>query len=154
MDKETKLAIEKALKLHELQLKNPSEVTEAYWISAIRIKGKYPKSTRNSGKWLVFVDISNLDETWAKIKEATEKGKLGGSSKTSTAKESPNAFDENKKVICVYTYDHTDEKDVMRIRKNLEKLGITQKIPYKTDQKTIENAYQKNGSQRISKYYK
>jgi len=50
-----------------------SEVTDAYWIYAIRKEGKYPKITQRSGKWLIFVDSKNVDEVWAKIKEANLK---------------------------------------------------------------------------------
>ena len=34
----------------------PSEVTNVYWIYAIRKKGRYPKATERSGKWLIFVE--------------------------------------------------------------------------------------------------
>jgi hypothetical protein len=34
----------------------PSEVTEVYWIYAIRKKEDYPKPTTRSGKWLIFID--------------------------------------------------------------------------------------------------
>ena len=35
----------------------PSEVTEVYWICAIRKKGDYPKPTTRSGKWLIFARL-------------------------------------------------------------------------------------------------
>lgn len=48
---------------------NPSEVTEIYWIYAERKKGKYPKSTMNSGKWLIFVDKRDNDEVWKRLRK-------------------------------------------------------------------------------------
>jgi hypothetical protein len=36
----------------------------------------------------------------------------------------------------VYTYDWQDEKDVRRVRQELRELGITQRIPYKSDEET------------------
>jgi hypothetical protein len=55
----------------------PSEVTEVYWIYSIRKKGEYPKPTIRSGKWLIFVSSEGVDEVWAKVKRATEGGRLG-----------------------------------------------------------------------------
>lgn len=87
----------------------PSKATGGYWLFTLRNKGKYPKSTKNSGKWLIFVDRKDVDEVWAKIKKATEKGKLGGASKVSTPKPKPTdiGYEKDKHVICVYTYDWT-----------------------------------------------
>lgn len=131
----------------------PSEVTDVYWIYTIRKKGKYPNSTPRSGKWLIFVNIKNVDEVWAKIKDATEDGKLGDSAKVATAKPNTLATDPNEKVICVYSYDWTDEEDVRRIREELRKRGITDKIPYKANEDTLSGKYRKTGHRRISKYY-
>ncbi len=131
----------------------PSEVTEVYWIFARRKKGEYPRSTLLSGKWLVFVDVKDVDGVWAKVKKATEEGRLGGFSKVSSAKPSPLAVSPDVKVICVYTYDWTDEEDVMRIREELRKLGITGKIPYKADEDTLKGRYMIKGHKGISKYY-
>ena len=46
---------------------NPSKVTETYWLYAKRKKGKYPLHTENGGKWLIFAEIKDIDEVWAKI---------------------------------------------------------------------------------------
>lgn len=133
--------------------RKPSEVTETYWIYSQRKKGKYPAATPRGGKWLIFVRDENVDEVWAMIKSATEAGKLGDSSKVATAK--PNRLAENPhtRVICVYTYDWTDEKDVRRVREELRNLGITWKISYKADQDTLDGRYRAAGKTRISKYY-
>jgi hypothetical protein len=132
---------------------NPSEVTDVYWIHAKSEKSKYPKSTERSGKWLIFVNLSEIDEVWDKIKKATEKGELGDSAKVATAKTNPNATNPATKVICVYTYDWTDEIDVKRVREELRILGITNKIPYKADEDTLSGKYRVRGDTRISKYY-
>jgi hypothetical protein len=133
---------------------NPSEVTDSYWIFATRQKGSsYPESNENSGKWLLFVSIDNIDTVWKKIKLATENGLLGESSKVATAKPSPLATKDNLKVICIYTYDYTDKEDVMRIREELRKIGVTNKIPYKTNNATRQGLYEIKGNARISAYY-
>jgi hypothetical protein len=56
-------------------------------------------------------------------------------------------------VICAYTCDWTDEKDVKRVRKELRRLGISSKIPYKVDSDTISGKYANRGNSLISKYY-
>ncbi|MDP3024500.1 MAG: DUF1917 domain-containing protein [candidate division Zixibacteria bacterium] len=131
----------------------PSEVTEDYWVYATRKVGKYPESTLRSGKWLVFVESENVDKVWAKIQKAVEEGKLGGSAKVATAKSNSLAGKSKVKVICVYTYDWADEKDVKRIREELRKLCIKNKIPYKTDEDTLSGKYKRTGYKKISKYY-
>ena len=131
----------------------PSQITDEYWLYAVRKRGQYPKATARSGKWLVFVPVAQVDEVWAKIREATEKGCLGDSAKVATAKPNPNATDPSQKVICIYTYDWTDKEDVRRIRDELRALGITSKIPYRTDRDTSAGKYAKRGHRRISKYY-
>ncbi len=151
-----KIDLEKLVKMARKIVANgskPSKVKEAYWLSAERMTGSYPESTERSGKWLVFVKIKDVNKVWAKIKEATENGKLGERSKVSTGKQNPNAGDLDTKVICVYTYDWADGGDVHRIREELRKLGITQKIPYKADSDTTSGKYRVAGDKNISKYY-
>jgi len=61
--------------------------------------------------------------------------------------------DSSNTVICVYTYDWTNEADVMRVRKALRDLGFTRKLPYKSDADTYAGKYRATGHTRISKYY-
>ncbi len=131
----------------------PSEVTDAYWLHAERKTGTYPADTENCGKWLVFVPVAQIDEVWARIKLAIEEGRLGSSAKVATARPNPNATNPDSKVICVYTYDWTDEEDVRRVRHELRVLGIISKIPYKADAETYAGRYANQGHKRISKYY-
>ena len=126
----------------------PSEVTDVYWIYAERKKGDYPAPTPRSGKWLIFLDNRDVDEAWAKIKKAAEDGKLGGGARVATSKPSP-LGKPSKRCICVYTYDWTDKEDVKRVREELRKLSITNKIPYKSDEDTPEVP----GHVKISEYY-
>ncbi len=131
----------------------PMAVTDCYWLYTERKIGAYPADTENCGKWLIFVPVLQVDEVWAKIKLATEEGRLGSSAKVATAKPNPNATNPDIKVICVYTYDWTDRGDVIRVRRELRRLGITARIPYKTDEDTLTGRYLKKGKQRIAKYY-
>jgi len=132
--------------------KLPSEVNDSYWITASSNK-PHPRSTIHVGKWLIFVDKKEIDGVWRKIRNATENGVLGSNSKVSTMRPNPNSTDSSKGVICVYTYDWQDEDDAMRIREELRKLGITEKIPYKSDIDTFSGKYKVKGDTKISKYY-
>lgn len=132
--------------------RNPSEVNDAYWILAFNEKDNYKIKRGNSGKWLVFEHISEIDNLWLKIREATVNGQLGGSSKTSTAKPNPNASDNDYKVICVYTADFSNKEDVKRIEYELRKIGVENKLIYKLDRDVgkYQNKGDKNLSQEIS----
>ena len=137
----------------EEKIEKPSEVIDRYWLIARREKGHYPKSTENSGKWLIFVHQKKVDEIWEIIKKATKEGKLGSSSKVATAKPNPNTVHRKTKVICVYTYDWRDKDDTMRIRDELRKLGFLKPMPYKADKDTHEEKYSVKGDTEISIYY-
>lgn len=52
----------------------------------------------------------------------------------------------------MYTYDHNDEEDVMRVRKKLRELGFTEKLSYKTDEATRAGIYRATGHTKICKY--
>ncbi|MGA2139018.1 MAG: putative phosphothreonine lyase domain-containing protein [Verrucomicrobiia bacterium] len=131
----------------------PSTEKCEYWLFAERKLGSYPEHTDRGGKWLIFVPSDAVDEVWQKIKRAVEEGKLGNTAKVSTAKPNPNSADSSRHVICVYTCDASDEADVRQIRLSLRDLGITSKIPYKTDDATLQGKYRKSGDKRISLYY-
>ncbi len=83
----------------------------------------------------------------------TEEGRLGNLAKVATAKPNSNASDSKTKVICVYTYNWADTDDVIRVREDLRRLGITWKIPYKADEDTDSGRYANQGAKHISKYY-
>ena len=133
---------------------NPTEISNINWIYAKRENVDYPNPTKLSGKWLLFVNVAKLDETWRVIKKATEEGLLGEFSKTATIKPSPNATKVNTKVICVYTSDYTNEEDVMRVRNELMNLGFVAKISYKADFATREGLYSNQGNKNIAIYVK
>jgi len=85
--------------------------------------------------------------------ESYRRRKIGAPSKVATARPNPLAAESGAKVICVYTYDWTDEKDVKRVREELRKFGVVNKIPYKSDEDTLSGKYRVTGHTRISKYY-
>jgi hypothetical protein len=133
--------------------RRPSEVFDEYWIHAERKDAdSYPEHSERGGKWMLFIKTSEIDEWWAKIKVATESGRLGSSAKVATMKPNPNAASNDTRLICVYTYDVDDERDCSRIRQTLRNLGVTWRIPYKTDADTYAGKYSNHGV-RVSKHY-
>jgi hypothetical protein len=128
----------------------PSLVTSKPWVYATNDKINYP-SSKNSGKWCVFVNKSEHDEWWIKIRQCLYEGKLGDEIKTGTRL--GDGIYKNKAVIIVYTYDYNDENDVMRIREELRKIGLTWKIAYKTDKATLQGKYAKTSKGKVSLHF-
>jgi hypothetical protein len=114
----------------------PSENTKEYflWAFDTKTKRKVPKNPKPSpvGKWLFYVSNDKVDAAWKSVKEALANGKLGPVAKVSTM--FANTYFKDR-VVVVYTYDWTDKADVMRVRGELRKLGVTEKIYYKTDER-------------------
>lgn len=139
----------------EVDPRKPSTVTDDFYTHAVRepTRAPYPESTERSGKWLVFVPRTQIDAVWDRIATAVREGRLGGHAKVSTSRPNRLSNEPERHVICVYTYDAEDKTDVDRVRAELRTLGITDRIPYKTDQATYQGKYRVAGSQRISKYY-
>jgi hypothetical protein len=104
----------------------------------------------NAGKWLIFVDRDKVDEAWRVIRDETIAGRLGISTKVSTAKPNPDSRDD-RKVIFVYTRDWRDEDDVMRVRERLRELGYDERLGYKRNIETYKGEYSKKGK-RVTYY--
>jgi hypothetical protein len=110
----------------------PSQFTGDYYLHAT---GPEPAegSVRRPGKWLIFVSRSRIDGLWETVRRAVEAGRLGHAAKVSTALPDPMSPDPKKHAIWIYTGDENDPADVRRIRDVLRQLGISWKIPYKSD---------------------
>lgn len=132
----------------------PSTTTCKYWLWVHSlVDNNYPNHTKKGGKWLIFVDKDSVDEVWSTVKEYTERGFLGKSSKVSTAKfgETKLVNSKDSFVICVYTYDSDDVDDVMDLREMLYTIGFKKKLRYKTDEATLNGNYAERGKS-ICKY--
>ena len=110
----------------------PSQFTGDHYLHAI---GPEPAegSARRPGKWLIFVSRSRVDAMWNDVRRAVERGRLGYAAKVSTALPNPLSPDPKKHLICVFTVDQEDAADVRRVRAVLRELGVSWKIPYKSD---------------------
>ena len=131
---------------------DPRDEKDFYWLIASNKKDNYP-ATKDGGKWLIFVPPDDIKDVWMKIKKAIEDGRLGNMAKISTGKNNRLGGKSKNHVICVYTYDYEDKKDVIKIREQLRKIGITQKIPYKTNKATRQGKYSIHGDKKISEYF-
>lgn len=88
------------------------------------------------GKWLIYGDATQIDETWTKIAKAVFSGELGTSAKASTARQR-----QKRHVICVYTQNYLDLDDVKRVREKLREIGFAKTLCYKPDIYTYLNIY-------------
>ena len=123
---------------------NPTTVTDHYWVSV-----KAPHTITSSfGKWLVFKQLEELDETWHMIQKAVESGQLGATgAKCSTAKPDPSSYpmDSNIGVICIYT----SEEMMDEVGFDLVKM-VKQDIRCKMDEATLQGLYRARGYMNVS----
>lgn len=118
----------------------PTEETRDEWIYAFCENSSYPKHTERSGKWQIFFSAKNIDTYWLGIKHAIEQGQLGSQAKVST-RINRKTSQRGQYVICVYTYDYEDSADARRIREALRDMGFMQKLPYKSNEDTLNGFY-------------
>lgn len=90
------------------------------------------------GKWLVYRDVSEINNAWKFIAKAVFNGELGISAKVSTTQQG-----KERHVICAYTYDYLDLDDVKRVREKLRDLGFEESLCYKPDIYTYLGIYYK-----------
>jgi hypothetical protein len=119
----------------------PSQFTAEHYIHA---KGPEPAegAPRKAGKWMIFVSRSRVDALWEAIRREVVAGRLGHAAKVSTALPDPLSPDPKKHMICVYTPNEDDVEDVRRVRGALRALGVTWKIPYKSDAPALAGQYE------------
>lgn len=101
------------------------------------------------GKWMPRVGAADVDDVWAKVAEATRAGELGISAKVSTALNNPSnprGAGPRTHVICVYTRDCRDLRDVGRVLAGLRRLGLGARMSYKEDGATYAGIYGRGAS--------
>lgn len=120
----------------------PSQDTDSYWHYVAN--DWWFHSTEKTGKWMIFLDIKDLDDAWIKIKKACLDELLGPVCKCSTAKENSTQQDVTSAVIICYTKNWEDEEDLNRVADAIRNLGFTQRLFYKKDSATKAGIYGKN----------
>ena len=68
---------------------------------------------------MLFPSLSEVNHTWSLIATATIAGELGHAAKVAT-----NDGTQNSRLICVYTPDFSDKKDVKRVLERLCEMGL------------------------------
>ena len=97
------------------------------------------------GKWMIFASERSVDEVWSKVARAVVRGELGSTAKVGPpAPKLTGSARPAAQVICVYTYDFTDDVDVTRVRRRLRQLGFDRKLCYKPDAYTYLDIYRGN----------
>lgn len=125
----------------------PSKDLSTFWHQAVSPTLKSFHSTDKTGKWCIFLNQSDVDSAWEKVKNCIEKGKIGHKkvdtglflAKVSTKLGATNH--QNQHVICVYTHDYTNEEEINKTRETLRLLGFTKALQYKRDLETKERKY-------------
>lgn len=112
-------AVQKARMAHDEDAV-PSKVPGVYWIEA-KAPEKAEAPTPRAGAWHIPLTVNEVDDAWAQIKAATQRGELGYKSKVSTSPASDQAH-RDARLIMVMTYDADDEADVTRVEKRLKEL--------------------------------
>ena len=74
-----------------------------------------------SGKWLLFPGFGQISSAWEVVASATATGELGTSAKV--APRDPDR-PEDEQVICVYTRDFRDIRDICRVLNRLRELCL------------------------------
>lgn len=82
-----------------------------------------------SGKWMLFPLMDDLDRVWRAVCKGVDSGKLGTTAKIATnGGEVRNEGEANLRLICVYTKDFSDERDVRRVLDALLEMKLV-KLP-------------------------
>jgi hypothetical protein len=82
------------------------------------------------GKWLLFPYANDVNKIWRKVAEAVNAGEFGDAAKVAT----DGGNDDPVRVICIYTQDFSDKKDVRRVLEAINDRGLLSKgraISYK-----------------------
>jgi len=105
------------------------------------------------GKWLIFVENSEVDAAWENLASEIESGRLPFEAKVSTVKKSPLREERRGHVICVYTPNFLFRKDVRNCRVMLKDLGFDSKLYYKPDLYTYKGFYRIYGSKITHRFF-
>lgn len=130
----------------------PSKFVREHYLHA-KVPNAEEAKTPRPGKWLIFVSRSRVDALWQTIRRSAEQGRLGHAAKVTTALPLPNARDPKKHVIAVYTGDENDAADVRRVRDVLRGLGVSWRIPYKSDAVAMAGQNDEMTGGPATKYY-
>jgi hypothetical protein len=105
-----------------------------------------------TGKWLVYDKIAKIDGVWKSLVTVHLKGELGVSAKVATKLQTPGPNQGH--LVCIYTGNYLDLKDVHRVRNKLKEMGFEKPLYYKPDIYTYLGIYSKTfPGLKASRYY-
>jgi hypothetical protein len=73
-------------------------------------------------QWMLFCDVNKVNDIWSVVARYTANNELGTCAKVAPFPESGD--DTKPRLICIYTKDFTDVKDVSRVVHTLKNLGL------------------------------
>lgn len=120
----------------------PSECrcSNVAWLWGAR-KDRIGNHCERSGKWMLFSSSEGVDNAWFNVVDMVADGKLGDCAKVAPASRTRDGLH----VICVYTADHENLKDVFRVLHALRCSSIPcaaeRTLNYKTDDATYAGQY-------------
>ena len=121
----------------------PTSVTDAPWIyerQAENVKRNYYPLPEESGKWMMFYHVSQIDDVWSRATQLYRSGQLPDirSMKVSTAM--PTEYSPDQKVLIFYCGPASNKNKMLAIGRDLvEKMEYSEPhISYKTDLQTIQ----------------
>ena len=120
-----------------------------------RCRSKHNKFARSvsiknyTGKWMLFYDKSQINESWLLAKKLYRENKLDDvvSIKCSTNKSNSKSIHKNNGVIIFYCHNSSDQDAIMRIGKHILQAFNYQYKPviyYKTDEQTLRDPKSKD----------
>lgn len=130
----------------------PTSTFDRFWI----IDMISTTISKNTGKWLLFVDQDYVDELWKKVQNFLHSEDVPSNvvgAKVSTMKKNPRASADNF-VICVYCRNSEQEQEIMQTGEEIiDKIGYQPSpyMHYKTDEQTMQGT-RATGQKRNWKY--
>ena len=95
---------------------------------------------------MLFPRLQDLTRVWRLVVDGVINNRLGSSAKVAT-----DQYDgKEERLICVYTKDFRDTKEVLRVLEELAAMGLVEKgrgIYYKSDAYTYLDIYGKNAAE-------
>ncbi|ORY07555.1 hypothetical protein BCR34DRAFT_489419 [Clohesyomyces aquaticus] len=104
-----------------------------------RIVDLAKETNLTEGKWMLFPSMKDLTRVWKLVVEGTIHNRLGSAAKVAT-----NSGGTKARLICIYTKDFGDTKDVLRVLQELDGMGLVgfgRGIYYKADVYTYLDVY-------------
>lgn len=138
----------------------PLEVSDYPWLYENNNKDVQSIDT---GKWMLFYDVSLMNDAWLLAKKLYKENKLDGvkSLKCSTAYKNLRASNFDEGVIILYCNNSANEETIMNIGKRIIEIFSYKEnkmIYYKTDSQTYEGTIatgsKKNHTYKLNTLYK